>query len=454
MDYSIHYLGGDKVDEKKQDKNSGIENPLKKLVSLKIKIMIISFVASIVFIIIFLIVLVSPLMELGIIDIEGLGAGGIAGGISYSPNIYLQKVEKECETIIVENEAYSLEEYVAGVVSAEAYNSEGIEALKAQAIAARSYAIVRTNNCQSAITNSSAAQNFTTNITDVARRAASETEGLVLTYDSEIILSEYDSFYRGGDYSCDSNGCSVTYQKLPNHETHKVSVSNRYTGMIAGGHGRGMSQIASYELANQGMTYDAILNYFYSPGVQIAMLGGSSGYSSGVSANIDNFTIRTNMPVRGNAQDDKFYFSNDNVSYAAGFLGQCTWYAFGRANEILAQAGSNLRWKYAPHAKYWLQYNIDSGSEAFSYSTDVRDPKPGAIIVWDSGEFGHVGVVEKVNDDGTLDYSEANISSVKSSSNPYGFRYQSNISYTDTGVGTVSSIFSGYSFVGYIYMVE
>ena len=306
MDYSIHYLGGDKVDEKKQDKNSGIENPLKKLVSLKIKIMIISFVASIVFIIIFLIVLVSPLMELGIIDIEGLGAGAI----SYSPNIYLQKVEKECETIIVENKAYSLEEYVAGVVSAEAYNSEGIEALKAQAIAARSYAIVRTNNCQSAITNSSAAQNFTTNITDVARRAASETEGLVLTYDSEIILSEYDSFYRGGDYSCDSNGCSVTYQKLPNKETHKVSVSNRYTGMIAGGHGRGMSQIASYELANQGMTYDAILNYFYSPGVQIAMLGGSSGYSSGVSANIDNFTIRTNMPVRGNAQDDKFYFSN------------------------------------------------------------------------------------------------------------------------------------------------
>lgn len=436
------------MDEQKSNKNSGIAKILLKAR----RIIIMTIVSFVVSNIIFLIVLIIPLMVLGIIDIEG--AGSQTSGIGYSPNTYLQKVEKECETIIVDNKAYSLEEYVAGVVSAEAYNSEGIEALKAQAIAARSYAIIRTNYCQSPINNSSAAQNFTTNITDAARTAASATEGLVLTYNSEIILSEYDSFYRGGDYSCDSNGCSVTYTKLPNNEKHKVTVSNKYTNMIAGGHGRGMSQIASYELANQGKTYDYILNYFYSPGVQLGVLGGSYGYSSGLSASSKNFTVRTNMPVQGNSHDDEFYFSNNNLSYSAGFVGQCTWYAFGRANEILAQAGSDLKWKYAPDAKFWLQYNIDLGDEAFAYSTDVNNPKPGAIIVWESGQFGHVGVVEKVNDNGTLDYSEANISSVKTQSNPYGFRYQSHISYTDTTVGSISSIFSGYKFLGYIYMVE
>ena len=73
------------------------------------------------------------------------------------------------------------------------------------------------------------------------------------------------------------------------------------------------------------------------------------------------------------------------------------------------------------------------GANAFSYSPNVSEPKVGAIIVWSSNEFGHVAVVGAVNSDGTIDYSEANIGTVKSSSNPYGFRYQSNVSYTGTG---------------------
>lgn len=74
--------------------------------------------------------------------------------------------------------------------------------------------------------------------------------------------------------------------------------------------------------------------------------------------------------------------------------------------------------------------------------------------MWSSNEFGHVAVVEAVNSDGTIDYSEANISTVKSSSNPYGFRYQSNVSYTGTETGTISNIWEGYTFVGYIYVIE
>ncbi len=402
---------------------------------------------------VFIIVLISPLMSLGIIDISGMGG---SSGLGYSTNTYLQKVNDECKSIIVDNQAYSLEDYVKGVVSAEAYTSEGIEALKAQAIAARTFAIKRTNNCTTSIENSSSAQNFTSDFVDSAIEATEATEGLVLTDNSELIMAQYDSFYTDGDYACDDDGCSVTYTKLPNNETHKVTVSNDYKSYIAGGHGRGMSQVASYQLAKEGYKFDYILKYFYSPSVQISSLRGYGGYTSGLSAGADGFFKRTGAPSDKDTHDIEFYYSDNNVSYRSNtdLVGQCTWYAVGRANEILSAANSDLRLERAPHAKNWYQDNIEQGASAFSYSPNVEEPKVGAIIVWSSNEFGHVAVVEAVNSDGTIDYSEANINSARSSTNPYGFRYQSNVSYTESGEGTISNIWKGYSFVGYIYVIE
>ena len=403
--------------------------------------------------VIFIVVLISPLMSLDIIDISGMGG---SSGIGYSTNTYLQKVNDECKSIVVDNQIYSLEDYVKGVVSAEAYTGEGMEALKAQAIAARTFAIKKTNNCTTSIENSSYAQNFTSDFVDSAVEATEATEGLVLTNNSELIMAQYDSFYTGGDYACDDNGCSVTYTKLPNNETHKVTVSNEYKSYIAGGHGRGMSQVASYQLAKEGKTFDYILKYFYSPSVQISSLKGSSGYTPGLSASSSGFSRRIGTPIDNNEHDKEFYFSDNNVSYKAArdLVGQCTWYAVGRVNEILSAANSDLRLERALHAKEWYKDNIDQGAKAFSYSSNVSEPKVGAIIVWSSNEFGHVAVVEAVNSDGTIDYSEANISTVKSSSNPYGFRYQSNVPYTGTETGTISNIWEGYTFVGYIYVIE
>lgn len=465
-DENINSLEDSNISSKQNSKNNdsaslkfdiGNSNGMTKLIwkklPLKIKLIIAGIVACIMLMVIFIIVLISPLMSLGIIDISGMGS---SGGLGYSTNTYLQKVNSECKSIIVDNQAYSLEDYVKGVVSAEAYTAEGIEALKAQAIAARTYAIKATNNCKTEIENSSSAQNFTSDFVDSAVEATEATEGLVLTNDSEIILSEYDSFYTDGDYACDDNECSVTYSKIPNNETHKVTISKDYKGYVNGGHGRGMSQVASYQMAAEGKKFDYILKYFYSPSVQISSLNGSGGYTSGLSAGANGFTRRTGAPVSSNSHDKEFYFSDNNVSYRASedLVGQCTWYAVGRVNEILSAANSDLRLERAFHAKDWYQDNIDQGANAFSYSPNVNEPKVGAIIVWSSEEFGHVAVVEAVNSDGTIDYSEANISSARSDTNPYGFRYQSNVSYTETGEGTISNIWSNYSFVGYIYVIE
>src|SRR5699024_8256791 len=88
-----------------------------------------------------------------------------------------------------------LEEYVAGVVSNEAYASEGMEALKAQAVAARTYALKSTNFCQKSITNSTNQQTFTKNINDRAREAVNATLGEVLVdKDGKIFSANYDSF--------------------------------------------------------------------------------------------------------------------------------------------------------------------------------------------------------------------------------------------------------------------
>ena len=70
-----------------------------------------------------------------------------------------------------------------------------MEALKAQAIAARTFAISVTNFFQTSIANSSGKQNYTSNPSARAIEAAKATEGLVLTYNSKIFTTMYDSFY-------------------------------------------------------------------------------------------------------------------------------------------------------------------------------------------------------------------------------------------------------------------
>lgn len=177
--------------------------------------------------------------------------------------------------------------------------------------------------------------------------------------------------------------------------------------------------------------------------------GGSVGCNVGPGlegADDTGFVIRSGQPDKSN----KFYYSKDNYSYAAGFTGQCTWYSFGRANEILANAGSNLKWDIASNARDWYSMNIAKGTSGFKSSNDINAPKRGAIIVWKGGTggYGHVGVIEAVNSDGTINYSEANVSSAKTNSNPYGFRYNQNVN-----VSSIKSMY-GLEFVGYVYILN
>ena len=170
----------------------------------------------------------------------------------------------------------NLEDYVAGVVQHEAYVNEGIEALKAQAIAARTYAVNKTDYCKNPIENSTAAQTFSTSPGPEAKAAAQLTAGMILTYNGQIFSSQYDSFcYQDGDCPDSKNNggtYSVTYTKVPSGEKHTVvlSDSGQFSRITKGqGHAHGMSQLVSYQMAKEGQSYDQILRYFYATGIEI-----------------------------------------------------------------------------------------------------------------------------------------------------------------------------------------
>lgn len=106
-----------------------------------------------------------------------------------------------------------------------------------------------------------------------------------------------------------------------------------------------------------------------------------------VSENLDiqpmaNFSPRTSSP-NGN----KYWYSNLNVFYSAGFVGECTWYAWGRAYEILGSR-PNLPTNGAGR---WF-----SSCNSYPKSTNYYAAKVGAIACYS----GHVAVVEAVGSNG------------------------------------------------------
>ncbi len=170
---------------------------------------------------------------------------------------------------------YDFEEYIAGVVNAEIGYDTGnnIEAMKAQAVAARTFTLYMTENCTKPIANSQNTQAFKT-ASNRSKEAAKATEGQVLTYDGNIFLSQYDHYNLS---SCSDGWCTATYTKQPNNEKHEVKIPETYANKYdrLGGHGNGMSQVAALYLQDQNYNYEKILKYFYSEGVQISKIGSS-----------------------------------------------------------------------------------------------------------------------------------------------------------------------------------
>ncbi len=136
-----------------------------------------------------------------------------------------------------------LEEYLLSVVGSEMSAAAPMEALKAQAVAARSYAVVHTFrniNKQFDLGNDERNQSYQGLATEynTTHQAVAETAGQILTYQGGVVESLYGATQAIVD------------------KAHK---------------GVGMSQMGAYAYANQGYNYRQILEAYY-PGVAIALL--------------------------------------------------------------------------------------------------------------------------------------------------------------------------------------
>ncbi len=152
-----------------------------------------------------------------------------------------------------------LEEYLKGVVPAEMPSKWNTEALKAQAIAARSYAVATKNagkhsskgfdlvdtTADQAYGGASAEKETTT-------KAVEDTRGIVLVQDERGVLPTYYHASSGGQTKVWDSGSSFL-QSVPSVDGN----------VKKNGHGVGMSQHGANNLASQGFNAYQILNYFY-----------------------------------------------------------------------------------------------------------------------------------------------------------------------------------------------
>ena len=88
------------------------------------------------------------------------------------------------------------------------------------------------------------------------------------------------------------------------------------------------------------------------------------------------------------------FVSGNNYAY-----GYCTWYAYNRRREL-----------GLPVAGGWGNANTWDTRAAMNGYTVDRHPEAGAIFQTKAGPYGHVGIVERVNPDGSIFISEMNYS--------------------------------------------
>ena len=151
-----------------------------------------------------------------------------------------------------------LEDYIKGVVPAEMPSSWAYEAHKAQAIAARSYALANLGKRASLgfdlkDTPEDQAYSGASAETAETNSAVDDTKGIVLTHNTKVI-SAYYSASAGGQTNTNSWGTSLPYLR---------SVPSFDENIKKNGHGVGMSQHGANNLAKQGYNAYQILQYFY-----------------------------------------------------------------------------------------------------------------------------------------------------------------------------------------------
>lgn len=155
-----------------------------------------------------------------------------------------------------------IEEYLRGVVPSEMYESSNIEALKAQAICARTYAYYRKNNVLSDTTNHQSFHAGKIGKNPHSDEAITETKGQVLTYGGKLV----NCFYCASNKGITKRSGDVWNTHYPYYVTKTDEwdeAAREESRVTSFGHGIGMSQHGAMWAAKNGVDYASILAFYY-----------------------------------------------------------------------------------------------------------------------------------------------------------------------------------------------
>lgn len=174
------------------------------------------------------------------------------------------KMSKEENTTVYGRTEFlmNIEEYLRGVVPSEIYESTHIEALKAQAIAARTYAYARRDRVVTDGINSQTFHYLKMDNTPRSRQAIEDTAGMVLTYNGKVI----DCFFSATNSGITKRSGDVWMTNYPYYVSKRDEWDEKYRESVdsaMSGHGVGMSQCGAMWAANHGFTYQEILAFYF-----------------------------------------------------------------------------------------------------------------------------------------------------------------------------------------------
>lgn len=176
------------------------------------------------------------------------------------------KVQMEDGTVAT----MDLEEYLMGVVPQEVPTASPLEALKAQAIAARTFAARAARHSRhsaAAVCTTSHCQNWSPRHYPATSQAVRETAGVVLTFSQELAGAFYFAHCDGHT----RNSEDVWSAALPYCRSVPCICGNA----AMHGHGVGMCQEGAIRMAQQGALAHEILQHYYS-GVRVQRADGTS----------------------------------------------------------------------------------------------------------------------------------------------------------------------------------
>lgn len=290
--------------------------------------------------------------------------------------------------------------YISAVVASEIGNS-ALEACKAQAIAARTFAVKKGVLEGKTISDSSAtdqafrAPRYNEKSYPYAIQAAVETDGLILTYNGKPIDAVYSASNGGRTASSQSRWGGIRPYLIEKDDPWDTSTKRT-------GHGVGMSQRGAKAMAAAGKTYLDILTFYY-PGTELMKVGGTM-------VNVNDFLAKVKIPYEeqwgyiygtwgtlwtAEKQEklEETADSNRTMSrmYGSKWVGRMVTDCSGLIRWALFQLGESV----AHHALYlYTDYCKYKGELVGGAPTDGHTLLPGSLVFLKGNKpkIHHVGV--------------------------------------------------------------